>query len=251
MHKIQYQWFWKRSVCTVLINCHHIVFIKLCDLKIRIYCLLIPEEILFLCFISFDQKCTDCIKDHRFIVHLIDSFQDSEKIITVFLLLAGKIWNIKGQFFCHHPVFCSKIQHLYLECSELFKKRWLFLITQICFQIEHNRMNSIFKLLFQNFQTFVRIFIACIQIQDHIKQPPGILMTHICLSNLIQYPFFIIHVSTDFCSQVKIITVCQWIFPDRKPVIIIILQNPFGFFYLLSKQINISQHELVYLIEWF
>ena len=110
-------------------------------------------------------------------------------------------------------------------------------------------MDSILKLLFQNFQTFIRILISVVKIQDHIEQPPGILMTHICFSNLIQHPFFIVHISANLCSQIQIITVCQRIFSDCAPIIIVILKNPFCFFRLASEQIDITKHQLIYFIQ--
>ncbi len=115
MHKIKQDYLRKRASHTLFIYRHHIILVKLRDLKLRFHRLLIPCKVTLLDFISTDKQCADRIQDHRLVIDLIDTLQNPEHLITVLLLLAREIRHIQRQFLGHQPVFRRKIKHLRLK----------------------------------------------------------------------------------------------------------------------------------------
>ena len=202
MHEVEQDGLRKRPSCGILVYGHHIILIQLGNLKFSVHRPLIPHKIALLRLVSLDQQRTDRIQYHRLAVHLVDAFQYPEHGIAVVLLLAGKIRHIQRQFLRHQTILGSKIQNLYFKSAQFFKKRGLFLIAHIGFQIKQDLMNAILELLFQHFDLFKRIFIPRIQIQDHAKEGPGILMPHIGLPNLVKHPVNMVSLASDLRGQI-------------------------------------------------
>ena len=148
MHEVEQDGLRKRPSCGILVYGHHIILIQLGNLKFSVHRPLIPHKIALLRLVSLDQQRTDRIQYHRLAVHLVDAFQYPEHGIAVVLLLAGKIGNIQRQFLRHQTIFRSKIQNLYFKSAQFFKKRRLFLIAHIGFQIKQDLMDAILELLF-------------------------------------------------------------------------------------------------------
>ena len=245
MRKVQENRTGKRTFLPLHVQGDHIVFIELRDLKLLGHALLIPREIPLLSLISLDQQCTDGIQDHGLAVHGIEPLQDPEQVLTVPLLLAGEIGDIKGQFPGHQPVLGGEIQHLHLKFSKLLQKRRLFLITQVSLQIEQHLTGAELKLLLQHLQPFIRIPVVRIQLQDHVQKHPGILPAHVGFADLIKNPVRVALHSPDQGGQVQIITVGHGILADGKPVIVIVLQDPFCLFLLPPGEIDMGQKQLV------
>ena len=72
-------------------------------------------------------------------------------------------------------------------------------------------------------------------------------MAHISFPNLIQDSIHMTSFSADHSRQEQIITVCNGILSNRKPIVVIILKNPFRLFNPVSNQVNVRLAKLIHL----
>ena len=72
-------------------------------------------------------------------------------------------------------------------------------------------------------------------------------MPHISLPDFIQHTFRMVLLPPHQRRQIQIITVCHRILSDRKPVVIVVLKNPFRLFRPVPHQIDVRLHQLIHL----
>ena len=179
MHKIQVDRPGERFMEPVRYHRSHIILVKLSNLKLRLHRFLIPFEINAVHTVAFDQKCTDCRKNHGLFIHSVRLDKHIIQMFIKHLHLAGQVCRIKRKLPCHKPVFHRKEKHTHLECPQFFQGRAFLPEAAECLEIEPDTVGLVLiELFFQRPQPLTVNLIFRIHLNEHTENLPAVRMFH-------------------------------------------------------------------------